>query len=191
MTDKITNHSQQPFKDLKSINPTRGENESPPMSENGAITNGDVEDHQPSQLPADTHDFIQEELEKEIEDLVQDLMNYGYSRKETIKDLENENSECIWEVKKKYIELKAKLSQHLATKQAMIKLIDERIIRTAYKKCEWELKQIKQQPKRESNQPRDWYNRLDELKYIYAELKKITINEAENELKQKLGELKT
>ena len=49
-------------------------------------------------------------IEKEIEELLLDLAGYGYSRKETIVDLEKEDSDCIWEVKKRYIELKAKLS---------------------------------------------------------------------------------
>jgi len=50
-------------------------------------------------------------LKKEIEELLRDLDSYGYSREETLKDLEQEDSDTIWEVKKKYIELQAKLSQ--------------------------------------------------------------------------------
>ena len=52
------------------------------------------------------------EIKKEIEELLSDLDSYGYSREETLKDLEQENSEIVWNVKKKCIGLKTELKAY-------------------------------------------------------------------------------
>jgi len=52
------------------------------------------------------------ELEREIDDIIKDLMSYGYSEEEMINDLKDKNiwdSDTTEEVKLNYIKLQAKL----------------------------------------------------------------------------------
>ena len=99
MTDKITNHSQENFEDAE-------------KRPSGASTTKGVSGSMPEGSP-DTHDFIQDELEKEIKEL---------------EDKYQLNPDFNFETGfntpvERWIFIKAKLSQHIATKQAMINKI--------------------------------------------------------------------
>ena len=109
MTDKITNHSQQTGDDDISVAPVQ------------------LQSSAKSGLSADTHDFIKEELEKEIEErekgcdcaFKRNKINERTGYNDYICGKDFLCVDCTRDVR--FIE--AKLSQHLATKQAMINMI--------------------------------------------------------------------